>query len=105
MASAQSNKVDRTVEIDIIDNPGNFINDENVLFNGPVEFGSVVTGHTNRTSTNVDFYNAGEDLIGEMGNGQAHVMKTDGTFDFRDDRADRQEPVLQDAHHQPRRYG
>ena len=61
--------------------PGNWPNDENVLFNeeGLIASGPLVQGITNQSNFIVDFYDAGEDLVTPPG-GQARVEAVDGAF-------------------------
>jgi hypothetical protein len=59
--------------------PGNFPNDENILFNrqGRLSMGMRVEGESNQTHFVVDFYDAGETLHTPSG-GQARVEAVDG---------------------------
>lgn len=68
-------------DVVITQGPGNFENDENVLFNeeGLLSQGLVVQGVTNQTGLVVNVYGAGESLITPSG-GQARVEAEDGFF-------------------------
>jgi hypothetical protein len=65
--------------INIYVGPGDFPNDENILFNedGLLDSGLLVQGVTNQSGLVVDFYGAGEDLVTPSG-GQARIEAADG---------------------------
>lgn len=70
-----------SADIVLLLGPGNFANDENVLYNADnlIGTGPLVQGVTNQSNAVVDFYGAGEDLTTPPG-GQARIEAVDGSF-------------------------